>query len=354
MQTEFITLVRDSAEAKKYFLGTFSNEKRALIVTNLNSANSHFVTFQIVPLAKVQAPRFKYIRLANWHAVLFLAVVYFLVRAQGLLDSKNLDEFSGFLAFVGSASILVGAHAFIDYMDHLNGWSDYSERSLNQPIAKGWITAEFARNFAVFAFTVGVSFGLYPVIQNLQITDFLILILSIGLSFGLLRKSGFRYWLGKEALVFFLFGPVLIFGLQRSLGLELGWRAIASGALTGGFFLFYVWLKNLTTMLQTSKSQISNSVGFLGFDRSVKILKYFWLVWILGFMLYFGQQLNFHLNVTLGSISLAGYVVIFRAISRFRSPVGSASSALLRLVYIFGLTIFLTGLGLLSIQRYLQ
>lgn len=343
--SELVTLSKNSAEFESYLLGTFSQDKRALPVQSLNvNSTAETVTFKIVPVDQLQIPPWivRVTKTLKIRSFLFVLVPLFLVLTKNIADQTLRDPIATLIATIGVIAAFIAVNLRNDYMDHIKGVDRILERSGSRAIQNGWTTAARIKSastgFLILALLCAIPVTLaYPQVS---------LVIAAGMVIGLWaqfkKKNSFKYQIGGEISLFLMLGPLLTVGYQLSMGARFDEESVWLGCVWGWAVLFVVHLRNFRNILPSGQAGFRNTVNWLGFDNSRRLLAFWWGAFLVMNLVYHyiyaGLYWGFYLAVVLFFVSI-------RFISKLKelsSPVGGE----LRQVFKYGLTLFLVTVGL--------
>ncbi|KHD89704.1 MAG: 1,4-dihydroxy-2-naphthoate octaprenyltransferase [Bdellovibrio sp. ArHS] len=343
--SELITLSKNSPEFESYLLGTFSKEQRALPVQTLNvNSASETVTFRVLPLASIQKPSWLIVLLQTFKARSFLLILapLFLVLTKNIVFRTVVDPITTIIATVGVILAFIAVNLRNDYMDHMKGVDRVLERSGSRSIQNGWVTAAQVKSYSTVLLTLAILCALPIIFAFPEVAGVIFLSLVVGLWAQFKKQNSFKYQIGGEFALFLMLGPLLTVGYQLAMGAGFDWESVWLGCVWGWLVLFVVQLKNFMNIFASAQAGFTNTVNWLGFDKSRRLLAIWWFLF-LGFnflfhMSYGGFYWGFYLSLVLLLLSVS---FIYR-LKNISSPVGSE----LRSVFKAGFRLFLVTIGL--------
>ncbi|KYG69395.1 1,4-dihydroxy-2-naphthoate octaprenyltransferase [Bdellovibrio bacteriovorus] len=343
--SELITLSKNSPEFESYLLGTFSKTHRALPVQTLNvNSASETVTFRILPLESIKKPSSLTVLLQTFKARSFLLILapLFLVLTKNIAYRTVVDPLTTAIATVGVLLAFIAVNLRNDYMDHMKGVDRVLERSGSRSIQNGWVTADQVKNYSTVLLSMAILCALPIIFAFPEVAGVIFLSLIIGLWAQFKKQNSFKYQIGGELALFLMLGPLLTVGYQLAMGAGFDWESVWLGCLWGWLVLFVVQLKNFMNIFPSAQAGFTNTVNWLGFDKSRRLLAVWWILF-LGFNLLFHVQYagfywGFYLSLVLVLLSFS-FIYKLKNIS---SPVGSE----LRAVFKAGFYLFLITIGL--------
>lgn len=330
MKIELLTLDKKDDRFLGYLLGTFSKEFRAIPVQSLNvHQKTNQVTFKILKKEDIVPPflGMHWIQILKIRNLIMVAFPVFLTIINLLSARQPIEWIYGTLASLGAFSLLIAVNLHNDYLDHLSGLDRLHPDSRSRVIQKGWVTASQMKNWSFFYGFLGGLLGLPSLIQFPQVGFVILAVVVIGLVGLTSYKMGLRYRRWSELSVFFLLGPVLSSGLHFSFGgLSLNaefWKAIIFGTYSGLLSLFYLNIKNYEQIMVNDQARFVNTVSYLGFERSKWFLAFFWVILVLGLLVFYlmGAELWSFLSALV--ISSFFTYKFLKKLFRLQSPIGS-------------------------------
>lgn len=328
--SELITLSRKDPNFKKYLDGSFSDLKRALPIKSLNvNTEMEQVTFVVVDVNSIgqQPIWYKWAHILKLKNLLWLVFPMFLITVKNLMDGNLKEPNLAVLSFLGAIFLHAAASLRNDYLDHIRGLDRIHPKSGSRAIQKGWITANQVKNISWIFALAGIAFGVPAV---LQFTELLIMIVTLAVValFGMSSYSmGLKYRRWSEITVFLLLGPLLTLGYQVACGAGLDWEALCLGVTTGWFAVFYLHLKNFEELVVHSQAQFNNTITWLGFEKSKKLLAIWWMVFLGLFNSYHFVFGSLYWAWFLGLCSVVSSVSFLVSLKDLESPVGSGMTS---------------------------
>ncbi|WII70695.1 prenyltransferase [Bdellovibrio sp. 22V] len=343
--SELITLSKNSPEFDSYLLGTFAEDKRALPVQTLNvNSASETVTFRIVSTQGIKKPSALLVLLQTFkvRSFFFVLVPLFLVLTKNIVDQTMLDPLTTLIATVGVLLAFIAVNLRNDYMDHMKGVDRVLDRSGSRAIQNGWVTAAQVKSYSSVFLLLSILCAV-PLVFAFPI---LAVVIALGLAIGVWaqfkKQNSFKYRIGGEVALFVMLGPLLTVGYQLAMGAPFDQESVWIGCVWGWLVLFVVHLRNFVNILPSSQARFTNTVTWLGFDKSRRMIAGWWVLFVLFNLAYHiwfaGFYWGFYLSLVLAFISI-NFVLKLKAIS---SSVGSE----LRAVFRSGFYLFLLTIGL--------
>lgn len=331
--SELITLRKGDPKFEKYLLGTFSRSHLALPVTSLNvNSETEQITFEILPKTDIRKPLF----FSYWLQVLkvknFILVMFplFLILIKNLLDQTATDTKVGALSFLGALCLHTAANLRNDYMDHMRGLDRVHPTSGSRAIQRGWIRAITVRRLAYVFLGAGIVFGMPAIIKYREIQMLVAAVAILGILGLGSYKVGLRYRRWSELTVFLVLGVLLTCGFQISLGGGFDFESLAIGVVTGWFAVFYLHLKNFDQLMVNSQAKFNNTVSWLGFEKSKKLLFFWWMIFLILFNGYHFVYASNYWAWIIGVGSCFSSLAFMTSLGSLHSPVGSGMRQLLR------------------------
>ncbi len=279
METQFITLKRGEHKFKSYLEGSFSEKWRALPEQSLNiSTAREQVTFRLERVEDLNRPSwffllFKLFRL-EWLSLTFgpafatLAYLY-----------KSGMEISPVSTGIGLSAIFLfhaGVFALNDYRDHIRGVDRLQINGGSQIIQRGWMAAHQVKKIGLSLVATASLLGSYLVLQQpffLILVGAFILLAVLGYSyFG----KGLKYLGFGEFVAFFSFGPLLTYGVARSISHFHSPEVLGLGFGFGYLAALIFYSKQIENMASDSQLGLRSFALWLGFDRAKKLFE--WLL----------------------------------------------------------------------------
>lgn len=343
--SEFVTLSKNSPDFEAYLLGTFAKDKRALPVQSLNvNSAAETVTFKIVPLSEIAVPTFivRVLQTIKVRSFLFILVPLFLMLTKNMADQTLRDPISALIATFGLVCAFISVNLRNDYTDHVRGVDRILERSGSRAIQKGWTTAAHIKSLSTVFLCLSLVIATPVVLAYPDITYVIAVALLIGLWAQFQKRVSFKYQIGGEIALFLMFGPLLTVGYQLAMGAHFDVESVWLGVVWGWAVLFVVHLRNFINIMPSSQAGFRNTVNWLGFDRSRRLLAIWWAIFLIINLFYHavyaGNYWGIYVSVALCLLSFS-FIGKLKALS---SPVGGD----LRQVFKYGFTLFLFTIGL--------
>lgn len=343
--SELVTLSKNSPEFESYLLGTFSQEKRALPLQTLNvNSAMETVTFRILPLNEIKKPSSFIVMLQTFKVRSFLLVLMplFLVMTKNIADRTMQDPVTSIIATVGVLLAFIAVNLRNDFMDHMKGVDRVLQKSGSRSIQNGWVTAAQVKAYSSLFLLFAVILAL-PIILAFPVVAVVICLgLIIGLWAQFKKENSFKYQIGGEFALFTMLGPLLTVGFQLSMGAAYDKESFWIGFVWGWLVLFVVHLRNFTNIFASGQAGFSNTVTWLGFDKTRRLLAFWWAMFLifnlLYHVLYAGSYWGFYLVLALGFFSIRFFIKL----KNISSPMGSELRSLFR----SGFRLFLLTIGL--------
>lgn len=343
--SELITLSKDSPQFESYLMGTFSHEKRALPVQSLNvNSASETVTFRLVPVSSIQKPPALLVLLQTFKVRSFLLIVVplFLVLTKNAADNTLVDFAATVLATIGVLLAFVAVNLRNDFMDHMKGIDRIFDKSGSRAIQNGWVTAAQVKSYSSIFLGLAILCALpivwvYPAVLG---------VIAIGLVVGLWaqfkKQNSFKYQIGGEFALFLMMGPLLTVGYQLAMGARYDHESFWLGCVWGWLVLFVVHLKSFMSILPSMQAGFTNTVNWLGFDKSRRLLAVWWGLFLAANLLYHLLYAGFYWGVYLSLVLIFLSVPFIYKLKNLASPIGSD----LKIVFRSGFELFLLTIGL--------
>lgn len=334
--SELRTLSKNSPEFESYLLGTFASDKRALPVQTLNvNSSSETVTFKIVPVSELPHPAWGlvFLQTLKVRSFLLILVPLFIILTKNISDATITDPIATCIATLGVIFAFLAMNLRNDFMDHMKGVDRVFEKSGSRAIQNGWVRAITVKKlstwflFLSFLMAVPLVFA-YPLLGGV-----IALAALTGVWAQFKKKNSFKYQRGGEVSLFLMLGPLLTVGYQLSMGVPFDMESFWVGCVYGWLVLFVVHLKNFSNILPSVQAGFSNTVNWLGFDNSRRLLAGWWGLFMIFNVIYHfrfaGFYWGFYLSLGLALVSLR-FILRLKAIS---SPAGSEMRDILRRGY---------------------
>jgi len=343
--SELITLSQSSPKFESYLLGNFAKNKRALPLQTLNvNSAAETVTFKIVDVKDIQKPPLlvRWAMLLKVRSFLFLLVPLFLVLTKNIADETRIDPLMTAVATAGVFLAFIAVNLRNDFIDHMRGVDRVLDRSGSRAIQRGWTTASRVKHLSSFFIILALLCGVPVIVAVPAVGEIVGAAAVIGLWAQFRKRNSFKYRIGGELVLFIMLGPLLTVGYQLAMGAQLDAEVCWLGCLWGWLILFIVQLKNFTHIFVSSQAHFTNTVTWLGFDKSRRMLAMWWGLFILFNLMYHIKFAGFYwgwfITASLAIFSIR-FILQLKTIS---SPVGSE----LRHVFRSGYGLFLLTIAL--------
>lgn len=340
-----VTLAKGAPGFEEHLLGTFSSTERALPLQTLNANSaSETVTFKIVNVDEIVKPNMvsRFLQTFKVRSFLLVLVPLLLVLTKNIADQTLDDPFTTILATLGVTLAFVAVNFRNDFMDHMHGVDRVMDRSGSRAIQRGWTTAAQVRRWANVFVVLSLICAVPVMLVVPEVAGLVALALTVGLWAQFKKKKSFKDHVGGEFALFLLLGPMLTTGYQLAMGGGFDVEVACLGALWGWLVTFVLHLKNFKNILPSSQAGFTNTVNWLGFDKSRRLLAAWWLLFVLFNCLfhleYAGLYWSWYVTVILLFISIPFVTRLRRA----SSPVGSEVT----LVFRSGFNLFVISIGL--------
>lgn len=331
--SELVTLSKASQDFESYLLGTFAKDKRALPLQTLNvNSASETVTFRVLPLKNIQRPSefLVFMRIFKVRSFLLVLVPLLLILTKNIVDKTPIDIITTLIATVGVLIAFLAVNMRNDYMDHMKGVDRVLEESGSRAIQNGWVTAAQIKTFSTGLLVLALLCTAPLIFAFPILAGIVVLSLAVGLWAQFNKENSFKYRIGGEFSLFLMLGPFLTIGYQIALGAPFDQESFWIGCLWGWMVLFFVHLRNFANILPSVQAGFANTVNWLGFDKSRRMLAIWWGFFIVFNFLYHyffaGLYWGFFLTLILISFSIP-FVLKLKSLS---SPVGSELRAVSR------------------------
>lgn len=343
--SELVTLSKTAPEFESYLLGTFSKEKRALPLQTLNvNSASETVTFRVLPLKDILCPNPLTVCFMTFKVRSFLLVLtpLLLMLTKNIADGTLLDPLTSVIATVGVLLAFIAVNLRNDYMDHMKGVDRVLERSGSRAIQNGWVTAAQVKSYSSLFLALALLCSVPIVFAFPSVAVVIVLSLVVGLWAQFKKQNSFKYQIGGELALFLMLGPLLTVGYQLAMGAHFDQESFWIGCVWGWLVLFVVHLRNFMNILPSAQAGFTNTVNWLGFDKSRRLIALWWVAF-LAFnlcyhLLFAGSYWGIYLTGVLAFVS----VNFIYKLKNLSSSVGSE----LRAVFRSGFALFLITIGL--------
>lgn len=347
--SSLVTLSKNSPDFEAYLLGTFDSSKRALPVQTLNvNSAAETVTFRVVDVKDIPRPSvvkvfFQSLKIRSFFLVLMPLL---LVLVKNLTEGNVFDPAGALLVVAGLKLAFVSANLRNDYLDHVKGLDRVLGDTGSRAIQNGWATAAQVKSWSHVFLVLALLCAVPLVIAFPE----LFVVVGVGLAVGLWaqfqKENSFKYQIGGELAIFLLLGPLLTAGAQIAMGGGLDLQVLWLGALWGWSVLFVVHLRNFRHILPSLQAGFSNTVNWLGFDKTRRLLAVWWGLLATFNFLYFFFYDDTVMGALLSVVLLLAGLSFIKKLKMLSSPVGSE----LKAVYRSGIYLFLLAMGLWIVQ----
>lgn len=343
--SDLITLSKSSPDFESYLLGTFSADKRALPVQTLNvNSSSETVTFRILPVKSIQRPSFFEVILQTFKVRSFLLILLplFLVLTKNIADDTLKDPVTTIGATIGVLLAFIAVNLRNDYVDHMMGVDRILEKSGSRSIQNGWVTAAQVKTYSNIFLGLAIVCAI-PIVMTFPEVAYVIFLGSlVGVWAQFKKKSSFKYQIGGELALFLLLGPLLTVGYQLAMGAPFDSESVWVGCVWGWLVLFVVHLRNFVNILPSMQAGFSNTVNWLGFDKSRRLIAAWWALFVIFNLVYHfffaGTYWGFYLSIVLVLMSVS-FILKLKCVS-------SSTGSELRSIFKHGFQLFLIAIGL--------
>jgi 1,4-dihydroxy-2-naphthoate octaprenyltransferase len=344
---DFITIKKKDVDFEKYLLGTFSNNQVALPVQSLNvNTEQEEVTFNIVDSKEIKRPSVisflvQVLKLRN---LILVLLPLLLVATKNWIDETMYDAVVGLSSAVGALLLHVSINLRNDFIDHVTGLDRIHPQAGSRAIQKGWIRANSVKKMSQATMIAGVFLGFPALLLYKEVL--LVVIVSLGLGFfGVyFFKSGLKLRRWSEVFSFFLLGPLLTMGFQGALGAPIDFEAVLIGIVTGWFAVYYIHIKNFEMLMINSKAKIENTISRLGFEKSKKLIFFWWTSWLCMVGTYHWMYSSHWWTYMFLLLVLLIVAPLYFALKSVDSPLGSSMAKAVRTakyLYIFVISFWL-------------
>jgi 1,4-dihydroxy-2-naphthoate octaprenyltransferase len=347
--SRLVTLTKSSPEFESYLLGTFSTTERALPVQTLNvNSAAETVTFRVVPVSAVHKPAWPLmlLRTIKTRSLLMVLFPLLLVLTKNIADASIVDPLSAVISTFGVMLAYVAVSLRNDFMDHMKGVDRVLDKSGSRAIQKGWMTAQQVKNLSTGFLVASLLFSLPVILAFPQVLVVLLISFCVGVWAQFYKKNSFKYRIGGEVALFLMFGPLLTTGYQLAMGAPYDDEVVLLGCLWGWLVLFMVQLKNFTNIMASAQAGFSNTVNWLGFDRSRRLVGGWWVAFIIFNLVYHLEYGGFYWGWYLTVVLLFVSINFFYRLKSITSPVGSDLPLIMR----SGFNLFMITMGLWVVE----
>jgi 1,4-dihydroxy-2-naphthoate octaprenyltransferase len=344
---DFITLKKKDVDFEKYLLGTFSSNQIALPVQSLNiNTEQEEITFNIVDCREIKRPSLFsfWVQVLKLRNLVLVLLPLLLVATKNWIDETMYDAVTGVCAAVAALLLHVSINLRNDFIDHVTGLDRIHPQAGSRAIQKGWIRAISVKNMSQATMIAGVVLGFPALLFYQEVLFVVIVTLSLGF-FGIyFFKSGLKLRRWSEVFSFFLLGPLLTMGFQGALGASIDLEALLLGIVTGWFAVYYIHIKNFEMLMINSKAKIENTISLFGFEKSKKLIFFWWTSWLCMVAVYHWWFCSHWWTYAFVLISLLLISPLYFALKSVDSPVGSSMVKAVRTakyLYIFVIAFWL-------------
>ncbi len=341
---KILTVDRNSSEFNKYLLGKHSEETRAIPLKSVNvNTNLEAVTYELIPKKDIKRPIFYFLYLLKPRIFLLVLIPMVWIFSK---EVRIFDTGIALLSFFGLLCVVSAFGLRNDFVDHMQGFDRFLPQALQRPIQRGWAAAWKVRRLSTFLLVLGGLCGLVIFWAYPPVGWILILTLCLVLFPTYFTGGSYKYKMGTEWVTFLLLGPILTLGIDLVLSgtFQIKLDFVWFGIFWGLFSVYVLHLQNFESLFVSSQCGFRNTVTWLGFDGSKRLLSIWWISLIFlfaGMEVYKGEDL---LNVAFGTLTAFGISISFmNSIWRLKSPLGSYAVSAVRqgyyLVLIFELAI---------------
>lgn len=342
---DLITLSKSSPDFESYLLGTFSEEKRALPVQTLNvNSASETVTFRILPIKSIHRPSFVEVLFQTFKIRSFLLILLplFLILTKNIVDKTFVDPMTTVIATLGVLLAFIAVNLRNDYVDHMMGVDRVLEKSGSRAIQNGWVTASQVKTYSNIFLGLAMVCSVPIVFAFPHVAIVILLSGLVGIWAQFKKKSSFKYQIGGELALFLLLGPLLTVGYQLSMGAPFDSESVWIGCVWGWLVLFIVHLRNFVNILPSMQAGFSNTVNWLGFDNSRRLIAAWWALFVIFDLVYHsffaGTFWGFYISIGIALMSVS-FVLKLKSVS-------SSTGSELRSIFKYGFQLFLLAIGL--------
>ncbi len=329
--SHFVTLDKKSPGFNKYLRGTFSKTQRALPVKSLNvNTEQESVTFQIVDVSEIEKPSAFMIWVKAFRPRSFLIVLFpmFLIASKNIVDINVLDPETLFLATIGVLFLFTAFNLRNDYVDHMKGFDRIDPQLGSRPIQAGWLTAESVRKaghwFLFLSFVLA-----FPIFIAFPHVLYFVLLAALISYLALYRvRFSFKEAAGGELGIFLLVGPLLTSGYEFSFTGTVRIETLVIGFIWGGMVLLPIHLRNLELIVSQSQAGLHNMVNYFGFDKGKRLIGYWWILCLGGFIGYHYEYAGAFWCWFYGLCMTFVSILFLQDLSHLKSPAGSRMLAL--------------------------
>lgn len=347
--SEFRTLSKTSSDFAPYLLGTFSKDKRALPVQTLNvNSQSETVTFKVVPVSEIERPplvSFLFQIFKVRHFLLVLTPVFLVLMKlinSGIILNKSIV---GFMVF-GVILAFISTNLRNEFADHVLGGDRVLPQGGSRAIQKGWITAEGIKKISMGFLILACLYAIPVVLSHPPVIFVMMVAMILGISAQFQKNKSYKYERGGELALYILLGPLLAVGVNMAAAKTSDTQSLCIGLVWGLFVLFQTHLQNFSNIFPSSQAGLVNTINWLGFDNSRRLLASWWLLIVMsvGLYMYFFVDAVWATNAVI-VLALPG-IKFIALLKNLSSSVGSK----LEEVVAYGRRLYLLGIFLWVIQ----
>ncbi len=329
--SQFVTLEKKSPEFNKFLRGTFSKTQRALPVKSLNvNTDQESITFQVVDVSEIKKPSLLTVWMKAFRPRSFLMVLFpmFLIASKNIVDNTVIDPETLFLATMGVLFLFTAFNLRNDYVDHMKGFDRIDPQLGSRPIQAGWLTAESVRKaghwflFLSFltAFPIFIAFP--PVLFFVVLAALISYLVLFRVNFS------FKEAAGGELGILILVGPLLTSGYELSFTGTVRTETLVIGIIWGCMVLLPIHLRNLELIVSQSQAGLHNMVNYFGFDKGKRLIGYWWIFCLGGFIGYHFEYAGDFFFWFYGLFMIFVTFLFLQDLSQLKSPAGSRMLAL--------------------------
>ena len=343
--SDLITLPRKSAEFESYLRGSFSKELRALPLQTLNvNSPTEAVTFQILPLSAINRPGLlsRLLVIFKVRSFLWVLLPMFVVLAKNIDLGTVVDPWVVAFATVGVLFALMAMNLRNEYFDHMKGADRVLPESGTGAIQKGWVTAAEVQAYSIMWLVLALAMAALVTFAYAKVVLVALVAFNLGVWAQFQKSASFKYHIGGELSFYILIGPLLTIGYQLSMGRDWDSESMAIGAVWGLFVLFLHHVRNFLNILSSTQAGFSNTINWLGFDRSRRLLAGWWYFAVIACSAYQHFYGGFKKGLLTFAILVVAGIPFVQNLKKLSSPVGGQ----IRRVYRQGYFLFLLATGL--------
>jgi 1,4-dihydroxy-2-naphthoate octaprenyltransferase len=324
---ELITIKKTDPVFEKYLMGTFSDQKVALPVQSLNvNSQQEEVTFRILDSSEIKSPTMlsKWVQILKLRNLILVLLPLLLVATKNWLDETMGDTIVGMISAIAAILLHLSINLRNDFIDHCSGLDRVHPQAGSRAIQNGWVRAFQVKKWSRNLMFLGVLLGFPALIIYQEVLYVIAISLGVG-AFGVyFFKSGLKLRRWSEVFSFLLLGPLLTSGFQGAMGASIDLEALAIGVLTGWFAVYYIHVKNFEMLMVNSKAKFENTVSILGFEKSKKLIYFWWVSWLFMVGLYHWFYCSHWWTYLFILLSLLLLPPLYFALKSVDSPLGSS------------------------------